>query len=688
MIRSDATLDQIIDEGRPDELCTVAQKLYNSSVTARKPHEDRWLAAWRRYRLIRDKPSNWTSDLTIPLGWSAVEATAPRLVAKTPRWICQPRTPAAVDIAKSMEKWAAWICEESVTQYRSKMRLGIKNSLLCGSGILKTYYDYEARNISVRTPNVMDVSLGPDGHRVDPDWSVSGRVKTEQTIVVKDHPNFACVHPLDFFPDPMGTSIDDCEFVMHRALVPMRVVRDMVDSGEWEERILDDLERHWWSNSQDSDARARLSAELGEDMEVTGGMAEYIRPVEVWEFWIEPGLRMTILDREVMANESQEGRTNPFNHQQKPFVKFDDHEVDGQFWGVSTMSQTESLQFEIDSLRNQRNDAARMSLSPAFMVRKGHLNYAQWLVRPGVIIPVDSVLPLDDIVMPLPSPPVAMSGYEEVKFLMEVFSETTGLTDYSRGKDAPTRDTATETDAKQEGENARFALQGEALDAALERLMDHHLSNAAQFMDSPRKVPSGQFTPGGEGVGAGSFENFIEVTPADFVQDFRVSVKPASGQETDDQRRVQSLQLLEVMTGNPDIAQLLGPEGTKRLATNVMESFGIIDADSYFQGQPAPPPGMEGPPGLPPGEGAPPEGMPPEMAGMMGGAPPGGPPPPGPGGMGAPPPPPPGAPLPGMPPEMPPGMPMPMPLPEFPEPKGPPPPSPFPPNGMIPAGVR
>jgi hypothetical protein len=636
---------------------TVAHHCYEAAKSARATIEEQWLRTWRRYRLVRDTPSSWTSDLTIPLAWSAVEATAPRLVANTPTWMARPRTSDAVQISKSIEKWMTWVCEESVTGYRSKLRLGVKNSLIFGTGIMKTFYDYERREISVAIPSSFDYVEDPEGElTISPDWGVSGRILGSNTVVTKDHPNFESVHPLDFYPDPTGTNIDNCEFVIHKAILPLRVIRELVEAGEYEERVLEEIQRNWSNEDGEADSRGQLASEIGIDVAASGGdLAEMLKPVLVWEFWIEPGLRMTILDRTVVANLTDEGRKNPFNHNQKPFAVFCDHEVDGQFWGVSTMAQTESIQNEIDSLRNQRMDAARLALSPTYLVRKGHVNYSQWMVRPGVVIPTDSMMPLQDIVMELPRPDVPMTAYEETSFLMEVFSETTGLTDYARGKDAPTRDTATEVNVKDAGMNARIALQRESLDAAMERVMDQWLSLATQYIDAPKSIPSGTYDDGG-------FEKFVEVTPQDFLQDFRVSIKPASTQETSEDKKVSALQLVEVMTGNPLIARQLGDVGVRRLAGDLLEAFGVIDAQSYFQGMPMMPMemlGMQGAPGIgPDGQPLPPVGpdgapLPPGMGPE--GMPPGGPmPPPGPpmppGAAG----PPPGGPLPPGPPMGPP----------------------------------
>jgi hypothetical protein len=352
----------------------------------------------------------------------------------------------------------------------------------------------------------------------------------------------------------------------------------MVANKEYDESVLDELDHNWHDpTTQDAQyAKYRLSQELGETF--SQDVMDLIRPVLVQEMWAEPGLRLTILNKSIVASMSDEGRRNPYSHGKKPFVMFADTEDDQGFWGISTVEAISGLQHEINSMRNQRADATNLAMSPMFAVRDSELDIRQLVARPGGLVPVQSQWPLADVIVEIPRGAVPNISWQETDFLGQKLNEVSGLSDYQRGVDPATRDAATEVNAKVTGGQSRGRVRQENCDSGLGDMADQWLHLGAQYWQAERSLPR-QATTQDESV-------FFNMGPQDFHFGMKIHVKPASVQETDMERRQQATQRMEILLGSEEASEIMGVEGRAELIRNYLEADGVSDVGRYLAGLP------------------------------------------------------------------------------------------------------
>ena len=585
------TFDRILAEGdEPDVINAVTQAL-EAAKQARYPYEQVWKTSHKQYRAHLDaKKWPWQSKLKTPLSFSVVETIIPRLIANTPRPEVVAKHANAVEAAKTQSKWLQWASSESLTGFRRKVRAGVKSGLIFGSGVWKTEWHYEERvHYAVEAP-VRAIEAEDGLLDAVPDYGSEERVHAARPYVAYDNPTFRPVSVFDLYPSPEALDIQGAEYVIEKSLVPHRVIEQLVEDGVYESRVLDELEQSWSGISDDDKyAHQMLAEQIG--MAYTDQSQELIRPVMIWEVWAEPGLRATVLNGRILANTSDWGRTNPFSHGQKPYVKWDDYETEDQFWGIGTLEMISSVQREIDNVRNMRMDGAQLALSPMYLLREGEIDLRQAQTRPGGIVPVNTITPLSEIIQEIPRPNVPAVAYEESTFLIQMLNEAVGVTDYARGKDAPTRDTATEVNAKNEGTNARFRLKSENLDTAVQQIWEQWQLLGAQFVTEPTQVPNGR----------GEKLPFVDVSPEDFTMDTRIMVQPTSAQESIMEKRVLALDKLQLMGTNEILLQQHGWAGMRKLLLDFYESEGIVNPEEYLQGdepEPEPPPEAALPPDM------------------------------------------------------------------------------------------
>jgi hypothetical protein len=172
------------------------------------------------------------------------------------------------------------------------------------------------------------------------------------------------VDPFDFLWDPLGDSMDNVEFVVHRLWRGPAAVKRNVDKGVWRSAENDptcpwDLEDLLSSRArtQRSDVwDQRLTAE---GYSTTGQRQDALH--EVWEFH-DGDQVITVLD----GTYPVQAGPNPGGVALMPFQIYRPTVVGGRFVGISEIEPIKHLQYEINTLRSQRRDAATLSLMRTF----------------------------------------------------------------------------------------------------------------------------------------------------------------------------------------------------------------------------------------------------------------------------------------------------------------------------------
>jgi hypothetical protein len=425
-------------EGRERELVNLVERAY---ARAEPEHRTFRVKAEEFYRLYRgfsdfresaprdrdaavaDAQREWGAELFIPFCFSTVETIVPRMVAKGPRMIIVPRDEQSMGNVRHMKIVIDAQCKQ--IDYETVLQVIGKDGLIYGLGVGKTRWKYEQSTQVRATADPLDPSRYMEG--------------TPQRVVSFDDAIAERVDPFDFLWDPGGDSMTTVEFVIHRTWrSPAQVVRNVRDkiwrAAENDPECpwtLDDLlagrARTQRSNVWDQ----RLAAE---GYNTQGQHQDGLH--EVWEFH-DGNQVISLLD----ACYPVQAGANPSGRATIPFQIYRPTVVGGRLVGISEVEPIRHLQYEINTLRSQRRDAATLSLMRTFAYNETAVDADDLVFGPNMAIPVNG--DPREFLFPIPVPELPGSSYREEEAIVGDIQRTSGISDPVSGADVGASETAT-----------------------------------------------------------------------------------------------------------------------------------------------------------------------------------------------------------------------------------------------------
>lgn len=623
-----------------DRLLSWCNLSRQDARAARLPYEENWERWYRLYRsYINRNKKDWRSKVFMPEVFQTIETVLPRMVAQLPKFLVNPKGPEDVAAAKKMEMLLAWATENS-NLYVELIDV-FKDALMYGTGILKTMvkpiYAYGRKPVPIfgeeiqripeplMDPDTGDVLRDPDGNPVIEErelrYQVPAGVEMQRyRYTTYEGPMAQCIDLWNFWVAPEAEDVQNADFVIHQTFKRWEDVKRLIADGTY--RVPDDFdETAFFDQSQDM---PHMKRQQSIDMGSTNRNANR-KKIKVEEFWINdgadnPGRVITIANEKLILRVQE----NPFDHGEKPFIRFVDYKQAHEFWGVGEIEAVEGLQDLMNAIVNQRVDNVRLSMDRAYAVNVGQLEDTRDLVRrPGQVIRVkgDGMRP-GDVVQPIDFGDVTGSAFAEAEQTQRMMERVTAVSGLQQGVDTPAlTDTATGMAMLSEAGATRFAhkvRQAEIM--SLKPLGYQYGSLLQQFTSEPTQVRL---------TSADGSEQFEPFDPLELHGRFDYSIEPSSIQQSDTVRKEQALSLLREVA--PFLANNIDPNtgtplplhpGLRAMLSDLMESFGKKTVQQYLGpeitqqlGQTQQTPQMLPPmPGdMPPEMQMPPEEMPPDM---------------------------------------------------------------------------
>ena len=397
--------------------------------------------------VISEAKNEWGAELFIPFAYSTVETIVPRMVSTNPRMIVVPRDAQALGNVRNMKLVVD--AQQKQIGYETILQVIAKDGLLYALGVGKTRWRYEKRvqTVAIQDPNNPENFIeGPPTEACTFDDAIAERVD-----------------PFDFLWDPMGDSMDNVEFVIHRLWRSPAAVRRNVAAGTWRafendptcpwtlEDLLAGRARTQRSNVWDQ----RLSAE-GYNTE--GQRQDGLH--EVWEFHDGEQV-ITVLD----ATYPVQAGPNPSGVARMPFQIYRPTVVGGRFVGISEIEPIKHLQYEINTLRSQRRDAATLSLMRTFAYNETAVDPDDLVFGPNMAIPVNG--DPRDFLFPIPVPDLPASSYREEDAIINDIQRTSGISDPVTGGDVGASETATGVQLVQQAAGMRIQNKARLLENSI-----------------------------------------------------------------------------------------------------------------------------------------------------------------------------------------------------------------------------
>jgi|MudIll2142460700_1097286.scaffolds.fasta_scaffold05221_4 hypothetical protein len=429
-----------------DQPADFISDLFTASKQWRQPTEDRWRRYYKLYRSYRDR-TNYAlkSNIFVPYIFSIVESVVPKMLGTIfntrPIISVQPRQGGSEGLAKVLERLLEYQLDEEQLEFFTKILEFFKECATYGTAFMKVI------------PKFNDDEL------------VSF--------------NYIDLEPIDLFnifPDYRATSIRRMKYIIQLSYMDYDELERLGRQGFYKD-VKDTINYVEAMMNVDSYKRDRLTD--------VGIMDEYgynpeRRIIEVLEYWDRDYI-YTIGARKVVLKKEK----NPFAGL-LPFVMARYIPVQHELYGIGIPEVSESLQEELNAVRNQRMDNVNLIINRMFIANKyADIDFDQLVSYPGNIILTNDVT----AVQPLDTRDITKSAYMEEEIIKRDIDNAVGEYEYSRGALPPRKETATGIVRLQQAANVRF----DTIIKMLEFTVIRHIAKMFLWLDY-QFLPKAQLT--------------------------------------------------------------------------------------------------------------------------------------------------------------------------------------------------
>jgi len=398
--------------------------------------------------------------------------------------------------------------------------------------------------------------------------------------------NYIDIQPIDLFhifPDFRATSIRNMKYVIQLSYMDYEELEQMQRAGFYK-NVSDLLDKLETMGTVDEYKRNRLTN--------IGILDEYgwdtkRKVVEVLEYWDRDKI-YTIGGRNTILKEED----NPLGGL-LPFIMARYVPVQHELYGIGIPEIAETLQEELNTVRNQRMDNVNLIINRMFIANKyADIDFDQLVSYPGNVILTNDV----NAIQPLDTRDITKSAYMEEEIIKRDIDNATGEWEYSRGATPPRRETATGIVRLQQASTIRFDTVVKMLEFTVIRniakmflWLDYHFLPPEDF---ERIVGSEEYVKYGG-------QAFYDQDITDMIKHHHFQPMGSSTTAIKEVRVQQIMQAYQMFNQDPMINQM-------ELRKMVLDVLDIKNEEKLLQALPMVPPGMEGmmpPPGASPGQG-------------------------------------------------------------------------------------
>jgi len=332
---------------------------------------------------------------------------------------------------------------------------------------------------------------------------------TERRVTF-DGPDLRTWDPLDFFPQPNVTQIEEMQWVCVRYTLELDEVLMLAEAGEdGQDGIFDRsaARRVKMLGEMRRQGREMASAEArefrhGNEIQNTGKQERFSRPVEIIEMWgtvpreFAPKTQdndANPINRVISIANGQvvlRNRPNPYWSGRKPFIAYRALPDPHFFFSPGKMEMIQKLQWAASRLASQKLDVLELFADPAFYVnRDAEVETRNMTMRPGRLFFGRG--PMREAMEAISPDLRGMQNiYTEVDSLNQMIQRASAITDDTvQGLGGGSRQTAREFVGRQENVSVRLLLESRILEeTVLEPLVREFIQLNRQFLETPKEV--------------------------------------------------------------------------------------------------------------------------------------------------------------------------------------------------------
>jgi hypothetical protein len=559
--------DELSDEQKT--LTEFVRKRFEASERLHKdldPRFNTYYSLSRNYKRLRTRHAQATTpndkdtvrqefirvfgdDLFVPYIFTVIETVLPGILSTSPEVSVKPTQEGAeaVEAADPVKRLIER--DQGGMNYEMRLQETVRSGLRYGIGVQKLFWEKKFRS----GKKVVPMEAGPGYKVVD-----------DNEILVYEGPKVESVDIFDFFWDPIAFDIESCGYVIHRTWRSMRYIEDRVQEGK--ERRASGQEGGWAELDLErikSFATTTGRGEVWAERMQAAGISHYETEgnelFEVWEYHDRDNV-YTILGKEMLVQEAE----NPFLHGDLPFQIFRPTVVEHEFVGIGEAEPIAHLNYELNTMRGQRRDAATIALNPPFFFTRGALNPKQIMWGAGVFNPVDGIP--EEVLKQVQQRDLPGSSVGEEQALKSDIELATGLSEFALGQGGA--ETATVAQLDLQVANKRIKQKTKNMHVELLRPAAHQMLELyRQNITTPEQSRSVRVEPTGAAPPTGY--QFIPVGPKELHAP--IEVEPIDGStepENEAQKRADAVQEVDAL--GPVMEQV----DPRKLAQHLLRKFG------------------------------------------------------------------------------------------------------------------
>jgi len=381
-------------------------------------------------------------------------------------------------------------------------------------------------------------------------------------------PDWECVDPLDFWPQPGKKSIKEMSWCIHRYWKDLDDIKeDAQEDYPYFDRSKIGLLEQQAPGAMAADEYRGRQMLFRNPMDYEAREAErFAKPVEIWEMhglvpdeFATSGIRARCIavanGRVVLKN-----REEPFWDAQKPFLSYSPMPDPHSFFAPGKVEVAEKMQQAANRIANQKLDALDLLIDPQYVVSDtANLNSQNMFSRAGKIILVSG--PADDSnIRPLQHNMQGLAGaYQEIGQLWQFMQLGAGINDIVMGLTQNDRETARGFMGRQENVLTRLMLEARiAEEGFIEPLANAFRNLDRQFLTMPYEQKIlGSIATINPITGLPYPQENVEIDFDDMVPDYRARAVGASQMIGKSIRQQNLVSLLQMMSANPVLVKMV-----------------------------------------------------------------------------------------------------------------------------------
>jgi len=390
----------------------------------------------------------------------------------------------------------------------------------------------------------------------------------ERMATVFDGPDWEPVDRLDFWPQPARTKIKDMAWVIHRYYADLDDLIEDANSDYpyFDPAAVQSLRQAPMSTTLAQDyARRRVTYRNEYDYQARAS-ERFAKPVEIWEMhglvpkeFAQDGIRFRCIavgnQRVVLKN-----RESPFGSE-LPFASYAPMPDPYSFDGVAKTEVAFGPQQTANRLANQKLDALDLLIDPMWVANSGvNINTQHLFSRAGRILLVDGAADETTIRALSPDMRGLQAAYTEVAQLFQFMQLGTGETEALLGGVAgPGRETARGFLGRQENALTRLAMETRlAEEGFIEPMANAFRKLDRSYLQFPHEVRIlGSLATTNPTTGLPYEPEQTSIDYEDLVPDYRARAVGASQMMGKTVRQQNLVSLLQMMSANPAMMQLV-----------------------------------------------------------------------------------------------------------------------------------